>query len=217
MPRPSRNTDRMLIEAAKILLPRTGVSGLKVRQVAKKAGVNLGMFHYYFRTKEEFVQEVLKEIYNDFFSGFEIKLSREGSPVERLKSAIISLGCFARDNRQIILAVIRDMLHGDKGTIRFAGKNFTRHISVLANLVYECQKKGYLIKIPLPHAVAFIAGNIAFPNAIMEIIDKSGAKNPMGIKKEFLENQLLSDKAIETRAGLVIKALSTEIQKTNHR
>ncbi|MBC7946203.1 MAG: TetR/AcrR family transcriptional regulator, partial [Burkholderiales bacterium] len=50
MPRPSQNTDRRLIKAARKLLPETGCSGLNLRQVAVKAGVNLGMFHYHFKT-----------------------------------------------------------------------------------------------------------------------------------------------------------------------
>jgi len=213
MPRPSRNTDRLLIEAAKTMLPKTGVSGLKLRQVAKKAGVNLGMFHYYFGTKEEFVHEVLKEIYNDFFSDFKIQSSGAGDPLTRLKSAVVSLGKFVRNNRQIIFAVITDLLRGNKGMMRFAGKNFIYHISVLSDLVSECQEKNHFTNIPLPHAVAFIAGSIAFPNAIMEIVDKSGVQKPMGIKKKLLENQLLSDKAIEIRAELIIKALKPQPEK----
>ena len=102
---------------------------------------------------------------------------------------------------------------GNKNAIRFAGKNFTMHISIIAGLVAECQKDGYLIKMPVPQAITFIAGNIAFPNAVMEIIDKSGAQMPMGVNKEQLVKQLLSDEAIIMRTELVIKALAPEISK----
>ena len=55
MSRPSKNTDRLLIEAAKELIPEAGFKGLKIREVARKAGVNLGMFNYHFKTKEKFL------------------------------------------------------------------------------------------------------------------------------------------------------------------
>jgi len=48
MSRPSKNTDKLLIQAGRRLLPETGVSGLSLRRGAQEAGVNLGMFPYYF-------------------------------------------------------------------------------------------------------------------------------------------------------------------------
>ena len=217
MARPSHNTDRMLIKAAKQLLPATGVSGLKLRRVADKAGVNLGMFHYHFRSKDEFIKRVLVEIYGDFFSKFKIETSSSGSPLERLGSAVVSLGRFARDNRSLAFVIIRDILGGRRDAARFAGKNFTGHIAVIAGLVEECRKNGSIINIPAPQAIAFIAGSIAFPNAVMEIIDKSGAKKPLGITREELAEQLLSDEAIDSRAELVIRALTPPARATHCR
>jgi AcrR family transcriptional regulator len=33
------------------LLPQTGCAGLSVRKVAERAGINLGMFHYHFKSR----------------------------------------------------------------------------------------------------------------------------------------------------------------------
>jgi DNA-binding transcriptional regulator YbjK len=43
----SEQTRTRILEAALALLPRHGLAALRVRQVAAKAGVNLGMFHYH--------------------------------------------------------------------------------------------------------------------------------------------------------------------------
>ena len=60
MPRPSRNIDQLLIAAALELLPNAGTSVLTIRQVCQHAGVNLGMFHYHFKTRDVFLRAVLR-------------------------------------------------------------------------------------------------------------------------------------------------------------
>ncbi|HVE13339.1 MAG TPA: TetR/AcrR family transcriptional regulator, partial [Elusimicrobiota bacterium] len=70
MPRPSRNLDRKLLDAARALLPKSGFSGLNVREVIRKAGVNAGMFHYHFKSRDAFLRRVLEEVYEDFLVTF---------------------------------------------------------------------------------------------------------------------------------------------------
>ena len=62
MSRPSRNVDALLLRAGRELYPETGAAGLSIRKVAERAGVNLGMFHYHFRTKEAFVRQLLQAL-----------------------------------------------------------------------------------------------------------------------------------------------------------
>jgi len=63
MPRPSRNLDRALLAAGRALLPARGCSGLSIREVAEAANVNLGMFHYHFKTREAFLRTLLQSMY----------------------------------------------------------------------------------------------------------------------------------------------------------
>jgi AcrR family transcriptional regulator len=58
MPRVS-DTDQRLVDTALEMAKHSGLSNLKLRDVAQKAGVNLGMFHYHFKTKDQFTRAVL--------------------------------------------------------------------------------------------------------------------------------------------------------------
>ncbi|MDD5303347.1 MAG: TetR/AcrR family transcriptional regulator [Elusimicrobia bacterium] len=113
MSRPSRSTDKLLIRAGRKLLPETGVSGLTLRRVALAAKVNLGMFHYHFGSKREFSRRVLQEIYEDFFKDFSVETGGPAPAKERLRRALNALARFARDNRKLILAIVRDMMEGE--------------------------------------------------------------------------------------------------------
>src|SRR5258708_2683380 len=98
MKNPSRGaTDQKLLEAAATMIDRTGIAGLRLRDVAKRAHVNLGMFHYHFVTKEVFIRRLLQEIYDDFFREFSLESQTGDSPLVRLRRALVVFAHFARD------------------------------------------------------------------------------------------------------------------------
>src|SRR6187399_656329 len=102
MARPSRNLDRALLAAGRALLPEVGCAGLTIRQVAEVAGVNIGMFHYHFKTREAFLRAVLQSVYEEMFVSFPIQAARpiDTTVTGHLRSGFRVLGRFLRDNRQ---------------------------------------------------------------------------------------------------------------------
>jgi AcrR family transcriptional regulator len=60
MARLSRNIDQALLRAGRELFPRVGCGGLSVRALAEHADVNVGMFHYHFKTKDKFLDALLQ-------------------------------------------------------------------------------------------------------------------------------------------------------------
>ncbi|MCX5789955.1 MAG: TetR/AcrR family transcriptional regulator [Elusimicrobia bacterium] len=210
MPRPSRNTDKLLIQAGRKLLPETGISGLSLRRVAAEAGVNLGMFYYNFKTKQRFTQLVLQEVYEEFFKDFSVGTGGDASPRERLRKALIALARFARDNRKLFLMMLHDVIEGEVEAVRFAQENLPRHLSIIAGLIRDCQKQGLMKKMPLPSAIAFLAGSTAMPNIAMGLIERASAKKPFGLAIRQVEPLLISDAAIAKRVDLALGALAKE-------
>src|SRR5689334_22980429 len=99
MARPSRSLDRKLLAAARAMPPRTGFSGLSVRDVSRRAGVNVGMFHYHFKTEIACQRRLRQETYEYFFVNFREAADGPGDPRERLRLVLIAFGKFGRDNR----------------------------------------------------------------------------------------------------------------------
>ncbi len=208
MPRPSRSTDKLLIQAGRKLLPETGVSGLTLRRVAHAAKVNLGMFHYHFGSKREFARRVLQEIYEDFFKDFSTETGGSAAARERLRRSLNALARFARDNRKLILAIVRDVMEGDAEATEFAKASIPRHMEIIAGLVRECQRRGDLDRMPLPLAMSFLLGGAAMPNVAMGVIERSGARKPFGLAPDKLFPHFSSDKSIAVRVDLALAALS---------
>ena len=85
MPRPSRHLDRALLAAGRELLPALGCSGLTIRQVAEAAGVNIGMFHYHFRTRDVFLRAVMQSAYEEMFSQLPSGIPAEATATAHLR------------------------------------------------------------------------------------------------------------------------------------
>ncbi len=208
MTRPSRATDRKLIKAALDLVPQTGFSGLKLRQVAARAGVNLGMFHYHFKTKQEFLRQVMQEFYEAFYLNFTLKTSSGTDPREQLRQAVFTLGLFVRDNRKLMLALGRDLMNNYQPLVHFMEDNFHRHLFILIDLIKQCQKQGLMVKLPIPIVIPFILGSLAGPNMVVAVLEGIRVKPSYAIMKKAIMPMVISDKAMSQRVDLALKALN---------
>lgn len=208
MPRPSRNLDRLLIAAGRELLPATGCAGLTIRQVAEAAGVNIGMFHYHFGSREVFLRAVLQETYEEMFRHLtrEVMAPLDGGPVEHLRGAFRLLGRFLRDNHRLIGRVWADAMCGDPVARDFLKDNIPRHAQLLLSLIAEGQKSGVLRPMPLPQALAFCAGSILAPLLLGGAMARSEATPKAAAKA--LAATVLGDAGLDERIDLALAALA---------
>ena len=205
-PRPSRNLDRLLLAAGRELLPARGCAALSVREVADAAGVNLGMFHYHFKSREAFLRALLQSMYEEMFSQLTYLAREDWSAVENLREAMRFLGRFLRANRPLLARVMADALCGDAIAREFLAANMPRHLGHMHALIEIGQARGELRAMPVPQALGFAAGALAMPILLGGAIVESGALG-RGTKK--LERTLLSDAAIDERIELALAAIAS--------
>ena len=211
MTRPSTDTEKRLLNAGRKLLYRNGLSGLRVRMVAREAGVNLGMFHYHFGSLDNFVKGLLRESYKGFLSQLSLDISPGRPPRERLRSAITSLGLFIRDNRLPASALIIDALSGNEKAADFIAENFSEHVGMLVSLLDECKRAGIIADLPMPLLLVTMGSSIAAPALAISGMEKAGVKKPLGITTiQELHRILLSDQAVKLRVDMVLRALSPD-------
>jgi AcrR family transcriptional regulator len=208
MSRPSAHLDRKLVSAARAMLPRTGLSGLCVREVARRAGVNAGMFHYHFKTKDVFVRRVLQECYEDFLQSFREAAEGPGGPRARLRRVLVSFGRFARDNRVMYTLMLRELLNASPEMYDFAKANFPRHASMVLSLIDDCRREGTVRPLPVPMLAMFAMSSMGLPNVVVAGLERNGARTLMGRPASEFSEMLLSDAMIDERADMVMAALA---------
>lgn len=64
----SGNRQNTLARIALTMLAERGFEGLRVRDIANAAGINIATLHYYFPTKEDLIHTVGEEIFQQFLS-----------------------------------------------------------------------------------------------------------------------------------------------------
>lgn len=205
-PRPSRNLDQALLEAGRQIFPDRGCAGMSVREVAEAAGVNLGMFHYHFKSREAFLRALMQQAYEAMFSRLTLGAGRGSGAVERLRFALRAIARFVRDNRRFLARVLADALTGEACAREFLRDNLPRHLDVLRGLIAQGQKEGVFAKVALPQAMGVCAGSLAMP------ILAGGAMVDSGMlaaaTAAALQATILSDEALDQRIELALRAIS---------
>ncbi len=208
MSRPSAHLDRKLIAAARELLPRTGLGGLSARVVARRAGVNLGMFHYHFKSKGAFVHAVLADVYGDFLTSFQEAAQGPGTARERLRAVLVAYAQFARRHRVFYSMMMRELLAGDPEMLSFARAYFPKHGEALMALIERCRREKTVRDLPTPVLCMFAMSTMGVPNVAATGLERCGQKKIGGYPvKDFIQT-VLSDRMIETRADMVLAALA---------
>jgi AcrR family transcriptional regulator len=205
MPRPSQNLDQALLQAGRELFVRSGCAGLSVRAVAERAGANPGMFHYHFKTKDNFLRVLLQQVYEEMFDGLAGALAHDGPALERLRDALLVVGGLLREHRQVFARVWMDAVGGEPVAAEFLRRNAPRHIGVLLALLDEAQAEGALQELPPMQRLVLLMGAVLLPIVFAGgLADVAFAGTPL--RRQF-DEQVMSDEAIAERVELAIGML----------
>ena len=207
MARPGSNTEQVLLKSGRKLYAQRGSAGLAVRALAEHARVNPGMFHYHFRTKDEFLRRLLNGWYEEMFEQLAGRASQEGPPLHGLHEAIFFLARFARDNRAMLSRVLMDAATGSAVAAQFLRENAPRHLGLLLSLMAQAERQGLIVAMPPMQRFVFVMGAVGMPLLVAPALHSIGV-TPKVIGAQ-LQAQVMSDEAIAQRIALVMKAIAT--------
>lgn len=210
MSRPSRNQDRLLIDTAKRLYPEVGASGMSLKRIADEAGVNLGMFSYYFGTKSGFFRKVLEELADEAGVYDPIPLPANANSIERLRCLLTTIGRTYRDHRRLALAMYRDLLNQDPDVSEHLVRYTQRQVAELVPLIEEGQRDGSLDDtLDVQQIVGFCLATVRTP-----IVIAASQERELPVDSEPLRQlrestaRLLTDESILQRVELALRGIA---------
>ncbi|MDB5874732.1 MAG: hypothetical protein JWQ07_4174 [Ramlibacter sp.] len=206
MARPGRNFEQALLQSGRELYAERGAARLSVRALTQHAGVNLGMFHYHFKTKDAFLRQLLDGWYEEMFAQLSTSAQQAAPPLQRLREALFFLATFVRDHGAMLGRVIADAASGEAVAVEFMRSNAPRHLRLLLSLLQQAEKDGTLAKVAPLQRFIFVMSAVAMPLLIAPGIRSLGvAPALLGVA---LHSQVMSEKAIRQRIELALKALA---------
>jgi TetR/AcrR family transcriptional regulator len=60
-----QDTEERILEAAKRVFVRKGYAGARMQEIADEAGINKGLLHYYFRTKDNLFSAIFEQAFRE--------------------------------------------------------------------------------------------------------------------------------------------------------
>lgn len=205
MPRPSLNVDQAMLTSGRELFARYGCAGLSVRKVAEHAGVNPSLFHYHFGSKEKFLRTLLQSLYEEMFQQLSNAAQLPGTPLQRLRGVLLSVGGFLRSHGAEVGRIWTDAGQGEPVAVAFVRENAPRHLRLVTALLAEAEDTGDLKPMPALQRMVFLMGAVAAPVLVagrLQNMDLGGT-----LPMERLVSDVLSDAAIAARADMAIAAL----------
>ncbi len=209
MSRKTSHTDLKLLDAGRKLLIKKGASSLSIRELTTAADVNLGMFSYYFKTKDIFVKQLLENIYDEFISALQLEDdSTQPDPIILLRHQLMTIATFARDNRVLILSLLNDVLDEQAVVQQFARTSMKKHFLILAKTLKQCQQNKTVIKAPIPLLITHIVGGLGLSNLVPELLKRTGASTVFKVGLAAVTKKISSDKALQLRVEMVLNGLT---------
>jgi AcrR family transcriptional regulator len=212
MSRPRTDADRRILKAAMELARERGCGAVSVREVCRRAKVNLGLFHYHYKSRQALVERVLQEGYREFFARLKVSVAPSLPPPDRLRGALRAIARFSRDHASLCAGMLKDALHGDRQVAAFAAEAFPHHIPIVLGIYEEGVQGGAFRRLPIPRLLAFLMGVINAPILMQALFDEHGVRRPFGRDRRAVEAELLSDEAIEDRLDLILAALTAPVR-----
>ncbi len=205
MARPSQGIDEALLRSGRELFAASGCDRLSLRVLAEHAGVNVGMFHYHFKSKDNFLRTLLQQMYEEGFALLSLEAAQPGQALERLRLALRALGRFLREHRPFVSRVWSDAAMGQSVAREFVRANAPRHLGLLLGLMAQAEADGDLRAMPPLQRFVFVMGAVAAPMFIAPVVADIGIAGTLS--GHALGAQVLSDAAIDTRVDMALDAL----------
>ncbi len=213
MARPSKNIDQLLLNSGRTLYPLHGCAGLSVRQLCEHAGVNVGMFHYHFQSKDNFLSALLQQQYEEVFAQLQAQASQPASALQRLRLALNRLAQWLREHGDWVSRIWTDAGSGEPVALAFLQRNAPRHMQLLMALAQEAAQAGELATQPPLQRLGFLMGSVLAPMVLLPGALRMGVLPPM--LAAGVQDDVLSDAAIALRVDRALAALALPIQPSS--
>ena len=104
-----KNTEELILEAARKAFITRGMSGARMQDIADEAGINKALLHYYFKNKEQLFDTIFMDAAGKLFPRINMILTSEQSLFEKIESFCEEYITVVQDNPYLPLFVLNEL------------------------------------------------------------------------------------------------------------
>ncbi|MFP4287866.1 MAG: TetR/AcrR family transcriptional regulator [Bacteroidota bacterium] len=166
----NKNTEQKIFDAATKLFIEKGVDRTSVRDIASKAGINLALMNYYFRSKENLFDSIFTKLVEENTRDLMAILNAD-MPLEEKITKYVDAYIDMLIENPLLVSFFLSIIHRSREKIT--------EMNVISNLystekfasqMFEEEKKGTIRKTDPSHFFVDMISMITFPFAIKPLI-----------------------------------------------
>jgi 3-oxoacyl-[acyl-carrier-protein] synthase-3 len=165
-----KNTKERIMEVAKNLFMKKGVAGTSVRDIAKKAGINIAALNYHFRSKESLFEMIFDRTLNDTVPALQDILNSNYPLEEKIKRYIDAYFNMVIKNPQLPFFVLSVLNNDPKKINRLKAFQSLDYTDIFARQLKEEAENGNIRRVDPNHFFINLQALLNFPFAIQEAV-----------------------------------------------
>lgn len=188
------STEQKILEAAEEVFHEKGYDGARMQEIAEHAGINKGLLHYYFQTKDKLFEAIFSVALNRMVSRVHIILEMEGTLEEKINLIIDQYMSIVLKNPSLPRFVINEL---NKNPDRFVARHINKDAkSAFSTFLKSVQKEidaGNIRQIDARQLLMNMISLIIFPfigKPIMQVFfgaDNEEFKKLLGERREHIK------------------------------
>ena len=113
-----------------------------VREIARKANINVAMVYYYFNTKEELHQNIIEGAFKSFFQSLKEGVDQGKGPEEKICDVVKIYINFLHHHKYLHRIILRETISQSKHIDTIVKKYISRNIDLVHSIIKEGVREG---------------------------------------------------------------------------
>ena len=191
------NTERAILEAARQVFTRRGFAGARMDEIAKAAGINRALLHYYFRSKEKLFDLVFAQRVREFFLGLVGIIGGPGSLEDKIRAIVEHDIAMIRSQPDLPIFIMQELTQHPDRLVRMAvesGANPSMMMKTFRLVVKEAVDKKQIRPIEPGQLLINVMSLCVYPfiakpiiKVVQELDDKQFDRMILKRKQEIVE------------------------------
>lgn len=159
-------TDKVILEAAREVFLKKGYAAARMEDIAKTAGMNRALLHYYFRSKKDLFQIIFDQHFSELQSGLQEILSSADQLTEKIQRIINFYLDKLEANPDLPAFIIQELSVNPERIFQLVREKQRlpgRSRLVFDDQVREAVRKGRIREIDSRHLMINIISLVVFP------------------------------------------------------
>ena len=187
------NTKKTILRSAEGLFAKQGFELTTVREIAKKAGINVAMVYYYFNTKEELHQKIIEDSFNLLGQSLQEGIDQGKGHEEKIRDVVKVYINFLHHHKDIHRIILRETISPSKNIDMIVKKYISRNFDLVHSIMKEGVQKGVFRKHDTTLSTFSLIGMIlyyfTYEPVFIRLISPEKRKKPI---TEFLPNHIFN-------------------------